>query len=1017
MNKYNKFFTSPTSRDLVVRRVSNNSEDTFYDICTRYIPNAISQNQKIAKEIFKIASQNGKTKPTKIGIAQTIYNFCRTYITYKLDKMGFEEIRLPSKLWADKLGDCEDFTIFCSSILINLGIAHHIRMADYGDGWQHIYLKIDKLTLDPVDPIFNHEDKGKYLDYLISPNIMLRSKLWESKKTKGLGRIGIDAQKARSDGKFVENGIEYERQRAKTISNYMVRGRDCKISFTLDVTVDGYYALIPAKLLQPSHIGSLENPYHFLPDAQPRNRAMSTSGANVPELMANNLRPAEVCEGSTAYSGTPIINERGEVIQGNGRASALKTYWQKNPLDTKGYIDYLVEYPAQYGFDKFPSKIYSQKKTGLEFDQSFMYLMSSGSLTGVPNPVLVRIVPSTDGESIILGQYKQTDLEAIATKTNDTKSKVALITPKILADILRTVFGDENTEDTLSELIRKSNVSSLLVRNKIFRSDDFTENYLNQRTGELNADGVRVISDLIVGLIFKGADTNTPELFRQLPDRVQTAIAKSAKYILGNNPKNDLSGVVSTAIVGTINYLQFKDLGNDYKSWSSQTSIFGKSPVEQYTKQELALIKLFGDAKTQQEIVNHFKKIYTLTTDEVRTGIDFFNEPLRKAKTQEVAFTEVFEQKKAMSIDREIGFVNHLVVDFSKKVKHNKLSLEKLALQFGIEKSIHIKELTELAIVMSARSLANSEFRTKRERFDAIVELYQLQPNSSLRTSESILFQQYSTPSPIAVLMGWYCGLDKPFVGNGKGIKGSQFYEPSAGNGVLTIAANDELLFDVNELSPYRLSLLKKQGFANATQLDASVRNVELSKKYRAVITNPPFGALDDKTKFDGYPIGNLDHIMTILALEAMQDDGKAAIIIGGNTNWDKEGRIQAGKNRIFINFLYAHYHVDEIINLDGKSLYSRQGTGFNVRIILINGRKEKTEGYAPLYNEHFDKQVKDFDSLYNRFLPYFDEPNSKKSSDEKKRILQLKYKYQLRLQQEQNALQSKAVNHSPKKD
>ena len=57
---------------------------------------------------------------------------------------------------------------------------------------------------------------------------------------------------------------------------------------------------------------------------------------------------------------------------------------------------------------------------------------------------------------------------------------------------------------------------------------------------------------------------------------------------------------------------------------------------------------------------------------------------------------------------------------------------------------------------------------------------------------------------------------------------------------------------------------------------------------------------------------------MAIRALETMVGDGRAAIIIGGHTKWDAKGRIQAGKNRLFFNFLYHHYHVIDVIQING---------------------------------------------------------------------------------------------------
>src|SRR6185312_12691271 len=49
--------------------------------------------------------------------------------------------------------------------------------------------------------------------------------------------------------------------------------------------------------------------------------------------------------------------------------------------------------------------------------------------------------------------------------------------------------------------------------------------------------------------------------------------------------------------------------------------------------------------------------------------------------------------------------------------------------------------------------------------------------------------------------------------------------------------------------------------------------------------------------------------------------------------------------------------------------LYSRQGTSFNTRLILIEGRKQKPDGAAPVYNEERDAELKTFEDLYNRVM------------------------------------------------
>ena len=286
-------------------------------------------------------------------------------------------------------------------------------------------------------------------------------------------------------------------------------------------------------------------------------------------------------------------------------------------------------------------------------------------------------------------------------------------------------------------------------------------------------------------------------------------------------------------------------------------------------------------------------------------------------------------------------------------MKLNKRETEKFAAQFDIFDKNAVKELCELAIVYRARELANSN-KPMRDRFDDINRLYRLQVNLSHRTSQSVMLQQYSTPAPIAFLAGIFVRSDR---------RDASYFEPSAGNGLLTIALPPQQVF-VNEIDEFRSKNLDVQPFAEQTRKDAT-EPFTWSKKFDGIITNPPFGKLDKTLTVAGFPINTLDHVMAIRALDCMKDNGCAAIIIGGHTEWDSEGRIRAGKNRIFFSYLYRHYHVADVINIDGD-LYSRQGTSFPVRLILINGRKNKPEGY-PTLKDADDKTVKDFETLYRR--------------------------------------------------
>ncbi len=333
------------------------------------------------------------------------------------------------------------------------------------------------------------------------------------------------------------------------------------------------------------------------------------------------------------------------------------------------------------------------------------------------------------------------------------------------------------------------------------------------------------------------------------------------------------------------------------------------------------------------------------------------------------------------------GYISQIREDLRNGVRHTKVSIENLGKKYGIENKNLVKEFTELAIVLNARDIAQSSSFSVYEKYLDIVSLYQSQVNLSMRTSMSVLMQQYSTPAPISFLassyvlkrdsLSGYKAFKNIVKGGSKGkIVGNAhlhpektaplYLEPSAGNGLLTIALPYHLTH-VNELDDVRLSNLKEQPFAKVSSWDALHPPYAYQRKFDGVVTNPPFGALNEPMMFGKFKIKRLEHAMCLKALQCMKDNGRAAIIIGGHTSWDEQGRVTAGHNRIFLNYLFHFYHVEDIIPINGKKLYSRQGTSFDTRLILINGAKFKPDGAAPLKNTLHSTVVNSHEELWDR--------------------------------------------------
>ena len=284
--------------------------------------------------------------------------------------------------------------------------------------------------------------------------------------------------------------------------------------------------------------------------------------------------------------------------------------------------------------------------------------------------------------------------------------------------------------------------------------------------------------------------------------------------------------------------------------------------------------------------------------------------------------------------------------------------LRKMAEDCGLKdvKDTDLQELAETAIVKRARGIATSASTNDVKKFELIKKLYENQPSLNQRDSERVMKQQYSTPAPYAFLADMYVK------GNGKEVKSA--LEPSAGNGMLTIGLPMDVVH-VNDIDAQRLANLRRQGFKNVTSQDGTQPFAD--KDVDVVVTNPPFGSATPK-EYDGYKISSLEGQMAINALESMKDDGRAAIIIGGKTEYAKNGSLNP-KDKAFLGYLYSHYNVEDVINVDG-SLYAKQGTTYPTRIILINGRRKfdpENKVYPPVEKNARAESVKDYDELYKR--------------------------------------------------
>lgn len=270
-------------------------------------------------------------------------------------------------------------------------------------------------------------------------------------------------------------------------------------------------------------------------------------------------------------------------------------------------------------------------------------------------------------------------------------------------------------------------------------------------------------------------------------------------------------------------------------------------------------------------------------------------------------------------------------------------------------------EAVEVAVVLAAREMiaaGRKQGRTSQVIYDRLFALFKAQPNLAVRSSTSMRDQAYSTPVPLAFVASELAGVTAD----------TKMIESTAGNGMLAIGATLGNA-TVNELNPKRAAMLDAMGFKPTTE-NAATATLAPARSMDAVVINPPFGATkDDQGNTIVYEIKpnygtrEVDHAIVFKTLEAMKDDGRAVLIVGGVMSEEDEARREdyRGKNkRTFYFNLYNDYNVVDHFTVDG-SLYAKQGASYPVDVIVIKGRGKSSRDLPAAELPHI---IRSYDEL-----------------------------------------------------
>lgn len=253
-----------------------------------------------------------------------------------------------------------------------------------------------------------------------------------------------------------------------------------------------------------------------------------------------------------------------------------------------------------------------------------------------------------------------------------------------------------------------------------------------------------------------------------------------------------------------------------------------------------------------------------------------------------------------------------------------------------------MEEAIEAAVVIEARRIVAET--APDATYEALVDLYSRQPILGERVPEKMRFQAYSTPAPLAYVASRLAGIGA----------NTRVLEPTAGNGMLLIGA-DPANAQANELQPHRAKQLRAVLGSTATVTESDATQMTFAP-FDSLITNPPFGALTDQDTQDKtvWPLGvtttnQIDHAIAWRALEAMPNDGRAVLILGGVKKQlageDRKRAYQERAKTTFFKQVYDTYNVVDHFTVAG-SLYQRQGAAWPVDVVVIDGRAASSRDY-----------------------------------------------------------------------
>lgn len=391
------------------------------------------------------------------------------------------------------------------------------------------------------------------------------------------------ASEARKRGYRIVNGQKVERQGALSEGTEVVYGDEHTTKFSQNDKPTTRFAVVSAKKMQPSHIRGQRNPAFFNDEGQPKNRTDQVSVAREEEI-AKNIDPEEITVGVTAYQGAPTINSRGEVIQGNNRAAALREM-----------------YSGGYGMSVKKYKQFLK-------DNAKMFGLTPEDIDRVEDPVLVNVADVTDAEAIRLGQLKATDNESGGVQFIEPKPTVQkLVGANKLTRFMDTLLDSENPMDSVKDLIRKNGVKALKFMRDMGIINETQYNSAFNAKDTLSSQARSDLEGVIRHAMFDGGPTGIEEMFDLMPDAAQKGILETIARDFSSDEQSRIKPVIQESILAYHNAVSTsKEFAN------AKTAEQAARAMRNYARQ----VQLIGEEQVLPE--KYFSKYALLLAERYR---------------------------------------------------------------------------------------------------------------------------------------------------------------------------------------------------------------------------------------------------------------------------------------------------------------------------------------------------------------------------------------------------------------